>query len=107
MSRKLSNEKWNEFISIFSSYEGTVSSFCKENNISKSQFYYHKRIAEVTTNENIPIFQSISLNEEVDDNKSQVASPEIRIEIGRVNIFIPANDIAILSNIIKELSKSC
>ena len=107
MSRKLSNEKWNEFISLFSSYEGTVSSFCKENNISKSQFYYHKRRVEVTTNENIPVFQSISLNEEIDDNKSQVASPEIRIEIGRANIFIPANEIAILSNIIKELSKSC
>ena len=107
MSRKLSNEKWNEFISLFSSYEGTVSSFCKENNISKSQFYYHKRRFEVTTNENIPIFQSISLNEEVDDNKSQSDSPEIRIEIGRANIFIPANEIAILSNIIKEIYKSC
>ena len=61
MSRKLSNEKWNEFISLFSSYEGTVSSFCKENNISKSQFYYHKRRFEVATNENIPVFQSIHL----------------------------------------------
>ena len=61
MSRKLSNEKWNEFISLFSSYEGTVSSFCKENNISKSQFYYHKRRAEVTTNENIPSENTISV----------------------------------------------
>ena len=41
MSRKLSNEKWNEFINLFSSYEGTVSSFCEENSISKTQFYYH------------------------------------------------------------------
>ena len=46
MSRKLSNEKWNEFINLFSSYEGTVSSFCEENNISKTQFYYHKRRIE-------------------------------------------------------------
>ena len=34
MSRKLSNEKWNEVINLFSSYEGTVSNFCEENNIS-------------------------------------------------------------------------
>ena len=37
MNRKLSNEKWNEVINLFSSYEGTVSSFCEENNISKTQ----------------------------------------------------------------------
>ena len=34
MRRKLSNEKWNEVINLFSSYEGMVSNFCEENNIS-------------------------------------------------------------------------
>lgn len=107
MSRKLSNEKWNEVINLFSSYEGTVSSFCEENNISKTQFYYHKRRIEAASTESTPIFQSISLNEEVSIDKSEVTSQEIRIEIGKANIFIPANEIAILSNIIKELSESC
>ena len=107
MSRKLSNEKWNEFINLFSSYEGTVTTFCEENNISKTQFYYHKRRIEAATTKSTPIFQSISLNEEVNINESKVTSSDIRIEIGRANIFIPANEIAILSNIIKELSKSC
>lgn len=107
MNRKLSNEKWNEVINLFSSYEGTVSRFCEENNISKTQFYYHKRRIEVASTESTPVFQSISLNEEVNDDKSEATSLEIRIKIGRANIFIPANEIAILSNIIKELSKSC
>lgn len=30
-----------------------------------------------------------------------------RIEIGKANIFIPANEITILSEIIKEIAKSC
>lgn len=107
MSRKLSNEKWNEFINLFSSYEGTVSNFCEENNISKTQFYYHKRRIEAASNASTPIFQGISINEEDNIDESEITYTEIRIEIGRANIFIPANEIAILSNIIKELSKSC
>ena len=69
MSRKLSNEKWNEFTNLFSSYEGTVRSFCEENNITKTQFYYHKRRIEANSTESTTIFQSISLNEEVSINK--------------------------------------
>lgn len=107
MRRKLSNVEWNDFINLFSSYEGTVTNFCEENNISKTQFYYHKRRIEAATTKSTPIFQSISLNEEVNINESKVTSSDIRIEIGRANIFIPANEIAILSNIIKELTKSC
>ncbi|MGF0108930.1 IS66 family insertion sequence element accessory protein TnpA [Clostridium sp. SGI.024] len=61
MSRKLSNEKWNEFINLFSSYEGTVSSFCEENNISKTQFYYHKRRIEAASTESTPVFQRMKL----------------------------------------------
>ena len=44
--------------------EGTVTTFCEENNISKTQFYYHKRRIEAASTEGTPIFQSISLNEE-------------------------------------------
>lgn len=107
MKRKLSNEQWNEVIDLFSSYEGTVSKFCEDNNVSKTQFYYHKRRIEASNNKSTPVFQGISLNEKDSINKSEITYPEIRIEIGMANIFIPANEIAILSNIIKELSKSC
>lgn len=34
--RKLSNEKENEFINLFSSYEGIVTTFYEEKNISKT-----------------------------------------------------------------------
>lgn len=106
MRRKLRNVEWSDFINLFSSYEGTVTTLCEENNISKTQFYYHKRRIEAASTEGTHIFQSISLNEEVSIDKSEITSQEIRIEIGKANIFIPANEIAILSNIIKELTKS-
>ena len=72
---------------------------------SKSQFYYHKRRFE--TPEEIS-FHAISVKEESvkiinkDNNMNN-----IRIEIGKAHIFIPANEITILSEIIKEIAKSC
>ena len=37
------NEKinWEEIVTSFSSYEGTLKDFCAANNISKSQVYYY------------------------------------------------------------------
>ena len=107
MRRKLSNVEWNDFINLFSSYEGTVSKFCEENNISKTQFYYHKRRIEAAGSISTPIFQGILLNEKVIADKSEITCSDIRIEIGKANIFIPANEVVAISNIIKELSKSC
>ena len=43
MANRVDNSSWKEYIDKFSSYEGTVTDFCKENNLSKSQFYYHKK----------------------------------------------------------------
>lgn len=37
-----SKEFWQEVIEKYSSYEGSVTKFCQEQSISKSQFYYHK-----------------------------------------------------------------
>lgn len=55
-------------------------------------------------------FHPVSFNEEYSNISSIVIaslSGEIRIEIGKVKIFIQANEIAILSSLVKELAKSC
>jgi hypothetical protein len=106
MANMIDKEAWREFIDKFSSYEGTVTKYCLENNLSKSQFYYHKRRFDQPAE---AIFQAISFEKEkyLTINNESAASNDIRIELGKANIFIPANEIALLSNIIKELAKSC
>lgn len=105
MSKRFDKETWREFVENFSSYEGTVTQYCIENNLSKSQFYYHKRRFETPEEIN---FHAISLKDESieiinkNDNKN-----DIRIELGKANIFIPVNEVFILSEIIKEIVKSC
>lgn len=108
MKNKFNDVTWKGFLEKFSSYEGTVTSFCKENNISKSQFYYYKNKFEQS---NKPEFHAIVINNEELKHKSinnnVKGYKDVRIEIGKANIFIPANEIELLSNILKELSKSC
>ncbi|SHH92470.1 hypothetical protein [Clostridium grantii] len=45
MARKLDNTAWEEYINKFDSLQGskTVIDFCVENELIKSQFYYHKK----------------------------------------------------------------
>lgn len=106
MANRVDNSIWKEYIDKFSSYEGTVTGFCKENNISKSQFYYHKRRSKVATK---PTFHAISLSEEENSTVTKIIrdSKDIRIEVGRANMYVPANEIALLATILKELVKSC
>jgi hypothetical protein len=108
MERIFTAETWREFLEKFSSYEGSLSGFCKENNISKSQFYYYKkRFGESTK----PTFRAISLNKKEPAAKNQNSirnTPQnIRIEIGKANIYIPATETAVLKDILKELAASC
>ena len=37
LNTPLINAKWKSLLNDFSSYQGTITAFCKENNISKSQ----------------------------------------------------------------------
>lgn len=109
MVKRIGKEAWREYIDKFSSYEGSLTQYCAENSISKSQFYYNRRLFDAAT-EGETKFHAVSFNEEV-SNVSSTPTPslpgDIRIEIGKVNIFIPANEIAILSTLVKELAKSC
>ncbi|MBW9159738.1 IS66 family insertion sequence element accessory protein TnpA [Clostridium tagluense] len=108
MAKKFNDVRWRGFLEKFSSYEGTVTSFCKKNNISKSQFYYYKSKLEQSSK---PTFHAIAISNKESNpqtvNNSVKGYNDIRIEIGKANIYIPANEIALLSNILKELSKSC
>ncbi|OSA97886.1 UNVERIFIED_ORG: hypothetical protein B2H98_06525 [Clostridium botulinum] len=108
MIKKGTDVKWRGLVEKFSSYEGTLDSFCKENSISRSQFYYYIKKFE---KENNTTFQAISL-EKNNTNILTVTNNikpyvEIKIEIGKAKIFIPANEIALLSNILREFSKTC
>jgi ATPase subunit of ABC transporter with duplicated ATPase domains len=108
MAMNFNEETWKDFLEKFSSYEGNVSSYCKENNMTKSQFYYYKK---KFMKENKPIFHAIEIkNENSNQPKASSSSKkhsDIRIELGRANIYLPTEDPALVSSILKELSKIC
>ena len=68
MSRKLDNSKWEEYINKFNSYRGeiTLKDFCIENQLSKTQFYYHKKRLE-KANSKSTVFHEVSLKDEKDN----------------------------------------
>ena len=91
---------WKAMIDKLSSYSGTIRDFCKENNIPEKQFYYHRR---KLADKNKPIFHKIPLKSK--DNpivKNNIK--DIKIEVGKAKIYIPANEIAVLTAIIRDLS---
>lgn len=109
MTNEVSEINWEEIMVKFSSLEGTIANFCKENKLNQHQLYYQRKKLE---KENKPTFHAIDLNKEETINPTNtdnliIAAKDIKIEIGKANIYIPANEIALLSDIIKELAKSC
>lgn len=69
----------------------TEKEFCSENNLNKSQFYYHEKRLEKAIKSNKTIFQAISLNNKVDNIKEDISIlKEVKISIGNANITIPA-----------------
>lgn len=99
------NEKinWEEIVTSFSSYEGTLKDFCAANNISKSQLYYYRKKFEVKDNLQ---FHAISMKEEKSQTTVTILPKnqlDVRIEIGAAKIYIPANEIATLTSIVKEM----
>ena len=94
---------WKAIIDKVSAYSGTIKDFCKENNIPEKQFYYHRR---KLTDKNKLVFHEIPLksgdNSIIKDN----SKTDIKIEVGKATIYIPANEIAVLTSIIKELTSN-
>lgn len=108
MAINFNKEILKELLEKFSSYEGTVTDYCKKNNISKSQFYYYKKKFNKETN---PIFHAIELKPEVSKSTNTKINCKqdhnIKIELGRANIYLPSGNLDLLSIVIKELSKLC
>lgn len=97
------NINWREIVASFSSYEGTLVNFCNANHISKSQLYYYRKKFE---KENNIKFHAISMREERVKTEITVVPtniPNIRIEIGAAKIYVPANEIAVLSSLLKDM----
>ncbi|NOH17317.1 IS66 family insertion sequence element accessory protein TnpA [Clostridium cochlearium] len=85
-----------------------MKDFCAENNLNKSQFYYHKKRVEKTAKSKEPIFQAISLNSKIDNIKEDNSTlKEVKINVGNANIFIPVSEATLITSIIKELILKC
>ena len=107
MYKKLSNDEWREYINrYYASDENlTVKDYCEENNINKSQFYYHKRkIEEKAT----PVFHPIKINAEADNVIENIgASFEVKILIGNISTEVPVSETALVNSLIKEILLKC
>ncbi|GEP67245.1 hypothetical protein CBE01nite_50130 [Clostridium beijerinckii] len=98
------NINWREIVAGFSSYEGTLGNFCNSNHITKSQFYYYKK--KLNNENNNLQFHAISMKEKrvrTEITVVQADRSNIIIEIGVAKVHVPANEIAILSNLLKDL----
>lgn len=83
MVRRLDNNIWEEHIKTFDSYNGsiTVREYCIENNLSISQFYYHKKRLQSKQLQNTPpVFHAIQLCKQdiLEENKSDSKSKNYR-----------------------------
>ena len=94
---------WKAMIDKLSSYSGTIKDFCKENNIPEKKFYYHRR---KLANKNKVIFHEIPLKSESTSILSINNTSDIKIEIGKATIYIPADEIAALTAIVRNLSSN-
>ena len=94
---------WKAMIDKLELYSGTIKDFCKENNIAEKKFYYHRR--KLADNSKAA-FHKISLKSENTSTVSINNTSDIRIEIGKATIYIPADEIAALTAIVRNLSSN-
>lgn len=94
---------WKSMIDKLALYSGTIKDFCKENNIAEKKFYYHRRRL---SDKNKVVFHEIPLKSESNPTVSNSNTSDIKIEIGKATIYIPANEIAALTAIVRNLISS-
>ena len=104
MENTIEQWSWKKVLEKYSSYEGSLSDFCSENNITKHQLYYYKKKLEKS---NKPAFHAIAIKPIKVPEDAEKQFKDIRIEIGNANIFIPSNETALLKTILKELTAIC
>jgi len=102
---------WKDILDKFSSYEGTIVEFCKQNNIKPHQLYYQRKRSENTA---APVFHAVRFREKNSDETIEEAISSnpysgsvIKIKIGKAKMYIPGNDKVSLSNILKAIIQSC
>jgi len=107
MAKEISEINWTHVMNKFSTYDGVINHFCKENNIKPYQLFYQRKKLEKETK---PTFHAIQLTNK-ESIKPTITSThvlgakDIRIEIGKANVYVPANEIALLTDIIRILAK--
>ena len=90
MSTEVNEITWDYIMAKFASYEGSIISFCKKHNISQHQLYYRrKKLKKI----NESSFFKVQLDRKEDLSNDilkriKVASKDIRIEIGKANVYI-------------------
>ena len=98
---------WQEIIEKYSSYQGSVTKFCQEQGISKSQFYYHKRL--LNNDNNKFVFQAIKLNKKEITSETSIVKPStnIKIKVGKASISIPISETNLIKVVVEEILKLC
>lgn len=109
MSRKLSNKEWEEYIKQYYSNDisMTINDFCRENDLSKQQFHYHKKKISETKTQTSTVFQALKIVSDEEPYNKVLANLEIKITIANATIAIPVSETTLISSIIKELATSC
>ncbi|WP_416335473.1 IS66 family insertion sequence element accessory protein TnpA [Clostridium sp. LQ25] len=78
-----------------------MKEFCKENNIAEKKFYYHRR---KLSDKNKVLFHEIPFKSESNPSVSNSNTSDIKIDIGKVTIYIQTNEIAALTDIVRNLN---
>lgn len=106
MRKKLSNKEWEERINQYYSSNSsmTINEFCRENNLSKQQFHYHKKRIAETKDSVTTLFQGLKIKAQEETSKKSTVNSEVRIIIGNTTIAIPVSETTLISSIIKELA---
>ncbi|NKF08854.1 hypothetical protein J1C67_09255 [Clostridium gasigenes] len=109
MNKKLSNKEWEGFIDDY--YNNcssiTVNEFCREHNLSKQQFHYHKKKILGTKDSSSTVFQSLTITSKEETVNQIKNGTEIKISIGNAKIAIPVSETTLISTIIKDLAMQC
>ena len=111
MTSEASAVDWEDILDKFSSHKGSIKAFCEEHNISIHQLYYRRKRLKSNNN---TVFHGVSLKKDADKAIGEQTNPSrspltsnIKIEIGKAKIYIPSDDKASLSNILKVIMGSC
>jgi len=86
----------------FAKHKGSIIDFCKENNIKHNQLYNQRKKLKKAQTFHVINVPNVNISE-----NTKAAAQSIKIEIGNVKIFIPAEDKNTLLSLVRELAKLC